>query len=126
MNVQIFFKKNLRYITIGLVALFFIKSFQSCSRNMKVSILEKEIVYIQDSLSNMYGVEKNNLVLELQKANDSIRELNYLIKLAETEKLAAEKRADAVQNTAERVRRNTTIKIENKNSEKDTISVKEN
>jgi len=126
MDTHQFFKKNLRYITIILLALFFVKSFQSCNRNMQVNSLKREIVYLNDSLSTAYGTEKTQLVLELQQANDSIKELNYLVKIAKTEKEAAEKRADAVQNTAERVRRNTTIKIENKNTEKDTISVEEN
>jgi len=125
MDVQQFFKKNLRYITLIILALFFIKSFQSCNRNMQVRKLEKEIVQLNDSLSTMHGTEKAFLIEQLEVAEDSIKELNYQVKLANAERDAANKRADAVQSTAERVRENTTIKIENK-SETDTVSVDNN
>jgi len=125
MDVQQFFKKNLRYITLIILALFFIKSFQSCNRNMQVRKLEKEIVQLNDSLSTMHGTEKAFLIEQLEVAEDSIKELNYQVKLSNAERDAANKRADAVQSTAERVRENTTIKIENK-SETDTVSVDNN
>ena len=123
MDVQHFFKKNLKYITLIILALFFIKSFQSCNRNMMVNKLEKEIIYLNDSLSTMHGSEKSQLLLELREANDSIQELNYELRLAQDRVDAANKRADAVQSTAERIRDNTTITIENK-SEEDSVSVK--
>lgn len=123
MDIQQFFKKNLRYIALILLALFFMKSFQSCNRNMTIKKMDKEIVHLNDSLSTMFGTEKETLILELQECKNANRELEYEKKLANAERDAANRRADAVQSTAEKIRDNTTIKIENKNSEKDTISV---
>jgi len=123
MDVQQFFKKNLKYIVLILLALFFIKSFQSCNRSMTIKKLDKEIVYLNDSLNIIHGTEKEALIIELRDCNALNKELEYEVKLANSERDAANKRADAVQSTAEKIRENTTIKIENKNSEKDTISV---
>jgi limonene-1,2-epoxide hydrolase len=121
MDIQEFFKKNIRYVALILLALFFVKSFQSCNRNMQVKKLEKEIVYLNDSLTNIHGSEKSDLLLELRVAEDSISELNYLVKIANSEKNAAERRAEAIQSTAEKIKGNTTIRIESR-SEKDSIS----
>ena len=122
MDVPTFFKKNLRYITIGLMLLFFIKSFQSCNRNMTIKKMDKEIVHLNDSLSTMFGTEKETLILELRACENDKQRLEYEVKLANSERDAANKRADAVQSTASKIRENTTIKIEN-NSSRDTISV---
>jgi len=123
MDVQVFFKKNLKYVALILLALFFIKSFQSCNRNMTIKKMDKEIVHLNDSLNVMFGTEKEALIIELRDCNAAKQELEYEVKLANAERDAADKRADAVQSTAEKIRDNTTIKIENKNSEKDTILV---
>jgi len=122
MDVQLFFRKNLRYIVLILLALFFVKSFQSCNRNMTIKKLDKEIVYLTDSLNTMHGTEKEALILQLTDCENVKRELEYEVKLANAEMDAANKRADAVQSTAEKIRKNTTIKIEN-NSAQDTVSV---
>jgi len=122
MDVQVFFKKNLKYVTLIFLALFFIKSFQSCNRNMTIKKMDKEIVYLNDSLNTMHGTEKEALIIELKNCNAAKQELEYEVKLANAEKESANKRADAVQSTAEKIRDNTTIKIENKSS-KDTISI---
>lgn len=123
MDVQQFFKKNLRWITLVILALFFIKSFQSCNRNMQVKKLTKENTYLVDSLTTMHATEKGAYLIQLQDCNNKVQELKYEVKLANSERDAANRRADAVQSTAEKIRDNTTIKIENKNSERDTISV---
>jgi len=122
MDVQVFFQKNLRIITIIVVALFFIKSFQSCNRNMTIKKMDKEIVHLNDSLSVMFGTEKETLVLQLKDCENTNQRLEYEVKLANSERDAADKRADAVQSTAEKIRENTTIKIEN-NSKEDTVSI---
>ena len=122
MDVQVFFKKNLKYVTLIFLALFFIKSFQSCNRNMTIKKMDKEIVYLNDSLNTMHGTEKEALIIELKNCNAAKQELEYEVKLANAEKESANKRADAVQSTAEKIRDNTTIKIENKSS-KDTVSI---
>ena len=122
MDVQQFFRKNLRYIALILLALFFVKSFQSCNRNMTIKKMDKEIVYLNDSLNTMHGTEKESLILQLSNCENGKQELEYEVKLANSERDAANKRADAVQSTAEKIRKNTTIKIEN-NSAQDTVSV---
>jgi hypothetical protein len=122
MNVEIYFQKNLKYITLIILALFFIKSFQSCNRNMSIRKLTKENTYLVDSLNVMHSTEKTQLIIELGEAKDSIQELNYEVKLAKNKEIQANKRADAVQSTAEKIRENTTIKIENK-SRTDTVSI---
>jgi len=122
MDVPTFFSKNLKWITLIVVALFFIKSFQSCNRNMTIKKMDKEIVHLNDSLSTMFGTEKETLVLRLMDCEDDIQRLEYEVKLANSERDAANRRADAVQSTAEKIRDNTTIKIENK-SDKDTVSI---
>lgn len=122
MNVETFFKKNLKYITLILLALFLIKSSQSCNRNMANKRLTKENTYLVDSLNTMHGTEKSQLLIELRDIQDSIQKLNYEVKLANAERDAANRRADAVQSTAEKIRENTSITIENK-SKTDTVSV---
>lgn len=125
MTAQDFFKKNLRYITIGLFVVFMLKSFQSCNRNMEVKKLTKENAYLVDSLNTMHSTEKATLLFQLEDCNDTRKQLEYEVKLANAGKVSANRRADAVQSTAEKVRDNTTttIKIENKNSKQDTISI---
>jgi len=122
MNVETFFKKNLKYITLILLALFFIKTSQSCNRGMANTRLEKENNYLVDSLTTMHATEKGVYIIQIQNCADKVKELEYEVKLANAERDAANKRADAVQSTASKIRENTTIKIENK-SEKDTVSV---
>jgi len=123
MNVQDFLKKNIRYVLILFIALFLLKSFQSCNRNMTIKKLNKEIVYLNDSLTNTLSQTRGDLLKKIQIANDSIKELNYEVKLAKTKEAYANDRANAVQSTASKIRENTTIKIEN-NSYKDSISIK--
>jgi hypothetical protein len=95
---------------------------------MEVKKLTKENTYLVDSLNTMYGTEKATLLFQLEDCNDARKQLEYEVKLANAGKVSANRRADAVQSTAEKVRDNTTttIKIENKNSEQDTISVDKN
>ena len=120
-----FLKKNLKYIVLILLALFFLKSFQGCNKNMTITKLNKEIVYLNDSLNLMHGTEKEALLIDLKDCKDSNRELQYEVKLANAERDAANRRASAIQSTAEKIRENTTIKIEN-NSSRDTVSIEDN
>ena len=122
MNVETFFKKNLKYITLILLALFFIKTFQSCNRNMANKRLTKENTYLVDSLTTMHYTEKSVYILQLQDCVDQVKELQYEVKLANAERDAANRRANAVQSTAEKIRENTSITIENKSKE-DTVSI---
>jgi len=90
---------------------------------MTIKKLNKEIVYLNDSLTNTLSQTRGDLLKKIQIANDSIKELNYEVKLAKTKEAYANDRANAVQSTASKIRENTTIKIEN-NSYKDSISIK--
>ena len=122
MNVETFFKKNLKYITLILLALFFIKTFQSCNRDMANTRLEKENTYLVDSLNTMHTTEKGAYLIQIQNCVDEVRRLEYEVKLANAERDAANRRANAVQSTAEKIRENTSITIENKSKE-DTVSI---
>ena len=120
---QSFIEKNLVYITIIVVFLFIFKTTQSCNRNMKNIKLTNDIEYLQDSLNIFHGSEKTLLLEQLDIADDSIKELNYELRLAKDRVDAANRRANAIQSTAEKIKDNTNITIENK-SEKDTVVVK--
>lgn len=118
-----FIEKNLKYIAIGLLLLFLFTKIQSCNRNMTINILNKDITQLKDSLNSFHNSEKTVLLNKLNIAKDSIKELNFEIRLAQDRAISADKRANAVQSTAEKIRDNTTINIENKNSKNDTITV---
>ena len=121
-----FLEKNLKYITIGIFVLFVFTKIQSCNRNMSNVILSKNIEQLNDSLNAFHNSEKTILLKQLSIAKDSISELNYEVRLAQDRASSADRRADAVQSTAEKIRDNTTINIENKNSREDTITVIKN
>jgi len=125
MNVEVFFNKNIKYIALILMFLLFIKTFQSCTRNMTIKRLNKEIIHIDDSLKTKHNIEKELLMLQLSKANDSIQNLNYRVKLGEDRVKGANRRADAVESTASKIKENitTTINIENK-SKTDSVYIK--
>ena len=123
-------KKNLRYITIVLLALFLIKTTQSCNRKMALSTQEKKLTAESDSLLAMKDqIILNNtfiidsLDIEVLTRDFMINDLTNDLKIAGVKVDAAEKRADAVQRTAERVKSNTIIQV--KGVERDTTT-KEN
>jgi len=122
MNTETFFSKNLKYIALILFALFLIKTTQSCNRGMANKKMVKENAYIVDSLNVIIDTDKGTYILQLEKCNDKVQELEYEVKLANSERDAANRRATAVQSTAEKIRENTSITIENK-SKTDTVSV---
>jgi hypothetical protein len=89
---------------------------------MEVKKLEKESTYLVDSLNNQWEAEKSAYILQIQDYSDEVQKLQYEVKLAESQKESADRRANAVQSTAEKIRKNTSITIENK-SVQDTVSV---
>lgn len=123
MTPQEFFKKNNKWILLAISVLFVVKSVQSCNRSMTIRTMETEIVNLNDSLSTMFGTEKETLLIQLRDCERENITLQHKVDLANTERDAANKRADAVQSTYEKTRANTTVTIENK-SEKDTVSIK--
>ena len=104
-------KKNLRWITIVFIALFFIKSFQSCSRKASLRIQEKKLTYICDSVTST----KNKLIDSLDKENLAkefmIKDLTMELKIAGIKVDEAQKRAEAIQKTASSIKSNTTIEV---------------
>jgi len=121
-------KKNLKYITIILLALFLIKNVQSCNRKMTIRIQEKNLTTNCDSLLNLKDkvISSKNLEIDsLERENLTkdfiIIDLTNELKIAGVKVDAAERRAEAVQRTAERVKTNTTIQI--KGAERDTSKI---
>jgi len=89
--------------------------------------MTNEITHLEDSLSSMYGTEKATLFLQLKDCNTEKTQLEYEVKLANSQRDGANKRADAVQSTAEKTRSNTTSTIVVKGAEEvvDTAKIKE-
>ena len=105
-------ERNLKYITIILCFLFLIKFFQGC---LVKSSYQKNLINVQknaDSISKTKDQQILVLQNQLSNANDSIKDLYYELKIQHIQVDAAEKRATAIQNTAEKIKTNTTIKIE--------------
>jgi len=123
---QQFFTKNMKWIALVLFILFLVKSVQSCNRDMQIRQLDTEIIHLNDSLSSTYGTEKETLLLQLRDCEKEKTQLEYEVKLANAATESANKRADAVQSTAEKTRSNTTSTIVVKGAEevKDSTEVK--
>ena len=122
-------RKNLKYITIILLALFLVKNTQSCNRKMSMRIMEKNLTAECDSLLNdknqvisSQSIEIDSLKAEIITRDYMIKDLTTDLKIAGVRVDEAQRRADAVQRTAERVKSNTTIEI--KGAEQDTSKIK--
>lgn len=124
-------KKNLRYVSLVLLALFLLKNIQSCNRKMALKVVERNLTEECDSITT----EKNNIILEKDLIIDSleneiitkdfmIKDLTSDLKVAGVRVDAAERRADAVQKTAESIKANTTIEV--KGVERDTTKKESN
>jgi len=111
-------KKNLKYIAIVFLALFLIKTVQSCNRKMSLKIVERNLTTNYDSIV----LEKNTIIdsleTEILTRDFIIKDQINDLKIAGVKVDEAQRRADAVQRTAEKIRTNTTIEI--KGAEKDT------
>jgi hypothetical protein len=113
-----FLKKNLRWIAIVLLFLLIIKSFQSCVRQTSMNRMEKRLNAQCDTLSRGLSHKIDSLSKEINAKDYMIRDLTFELKLAGVKVDEAQKRAEAIQSTAEKVRSNTTIKIENEKDKK--------
>ena len=89
---------------------------------MATKRIVKENAYVVDSLNAIIDTDKGTYIMQLEDCNDKVQELEYEVKLANAERDAANRRANAVQSTAEKIRENTSITIENKSKE-DTVSI---
>ena len=123
-------KRNLKYITLILIALLVISKIQSCNRKMGTRIKEKNLTAECDSVINQRNliIENKNLIIdslesEVLTRDFEIMDLERDLEIAGIKVNAAERRADAVQRTAERVKSNTTIEI--RGAEKDTTANKQ-
>ncbi|HPI81810.1 MAG TPA: hypothetical protein PK122_01055 [Candidatus Paceibacterota bacterium] len=122
-------KKNLKWITLALVFLFFIKSFQSCNRKATIRIQNKNLSEQCDSLLQIKDqiIKEKNFIIdsldnEILTREFLIKDLTTDLKIAGIKVDEAQRRAEAVQRTAERIRTNTTIEI--KGAERDTLNKK--
>ena len=120
-------RRNLKYITLIFIALFLIKTTQSCNRKMSLRVVEKNLTEERDSLlldkdKIIYSKDLiiDSLVTENLTKEFVIKDLENDLEIAGVRVNAAERRADAVQRTAEKVKSNTTIEI--KGAERDTTT----
>lgn len=115
-------KKNQKWIMLILTILFVFKFVQSCNRGMTINTKEKNYTYEIDSITNMYEniielqeLNCNELVDSLVKENITkdyiITDLNAELKVAGVKVNEAQRRADAIQKTAESIKANTTIEV---------------
>lgn len=100
MKLKQFFEKYNKQIVLVLFFLLVIKSFQSCNRKNEVQTVTNKMEGVKDSLDS-----------RLSAMHDTIVNLRYDLKLANFSVESAEKRAEAIQSTAEKTTRNTTIQI---------------
>ena len=115
---QQFFSKNMKWIVLVLFILFMVKSVQSCNRNMTITQLDTEITHLNDSLSTMYGTEKETLLLQLRGCEGDKAQLEYEVKLLKAAKESADRRAAAAESNnksamemAGKIKTNTTIEV---------------
>ena len=119
------FKKNKNYVILALGILFLYKSVQSCNRGTSLSIKEKkfkeekeQLIKFKDSIIITKVLTIDSLEDQIIQRNMLIKDLSNELKIAGVRASEAQKRADAVQRTAEKIKANTTISIVNK---RDTI-----
>jgi len=117
MTPQQFFDKNLKWFTLVLFILLLFKSVQSCNRNTIKSMSEKQYVHQIDSLKKLH-------IDYREDAQDSIKRLNFELRLATEKTKSANEKATAVQNAVEKLKSNTTITVKGVEVVKDTIKRK--
>ena len=115
-------KKNKNYIILFLSILFLYKSVQSCNRGTTIDIREKKhkneikmLIAKNDSILKKQEFIIDSLKNEIINRNMLLKDLSNELKIAGVKATEAQKRADAVQRTAEKIKANTTIEIINKN-----------
>jgi hypothetical protein len=106
-------KKNLRWIAMVLLFLFLIKSVQSCVQKSSIIRIKKNLTAQCDTIKQKNVVIIDSLKKEILTKDFIIQDLTFELKIAGVKVDEAQKRADAVQRTAEKVKSNTTIEIKN-------------
>jgi hypothetical protein len=114
-----FFEKNMKWFALALLFLLLFKSTQSCNRKMKLNMSSGQYIEQIDSLKTLYNTYRED-------TQDSIKKLNFELKLASEHANAADQRANAVQSAVEKIKSNTTTTVVVKGAEevKDTIRKK--
>lgn len=95
-----FISKNLKWITLGLLLLFMFKFIQSCNRGTEVGIQKAK-----------YEIRVDSLTKQTQIYQDSVKQLNFELKIANNSALSANEKAAAVQSAVEKLKSNTTITV---------------
>ena len=110
---QEFFEKNIKWFALVFFILFLFKSVQSCNRNMGTTIKTKKDSHTIDSLSKeVYNLSSENKELKLQ--------LNF-----QKERVGeANKRAEAIQSVAEKIKSNTTTTVNIRGAQIDSTKKK--
>jgi len=108
---QQFFDKNIKWFALALLFLLAFKSVQSCNRKILLNTGSKQYIEQIDSLKNLQT-----------ESLDSIKKLNFELKLATERVKSADERATAVQSAVEKIKSNTTTTVVVKGAEevKDT------
>ena len=107
-----FFSKNMKWFALALLFLFLFKTTQSCNRKMKLNMGSKQYIEQIDSLKNLYTNYR-------EETQDSIKKINFELKLAKEQTKAANDRASAVQSAVEKLKSNTTITVKGAEEVKD-------
>jgi len=105
------FERNLQTLFFVAIALFMIQSFRGCLNTSSLEREIKQINHVNDSISTQKDQEYQELSELLDQSQDENQRLIYELKIAGVKADEAEKRASAIQRTAERIRQNTTIEI---------------
>jgi len=95
-----FISKNLKWITLGLLLLFMFKFIQSCNRGTEIGIQKAN-----------YEIKVDSLTREAKIYVDSVKQLNFELKIANNKALSADEKAAAVQSAVEKLKSNTTITV---------------
>jgi hypothetical protein len=114
---QQFFSKNMKWFALALLCLLIVGSVRSCNHNMGARITEKEYKHTIDSLTKKYDI------LE-KESSAAIKQLEFQLKLESKKAEDADKRADAIQSVAEKIKSNTTTTVNVRGAQIDTMKRK--
>jgi hypothetical protein len=105
------FERNWKHILIAVSVLFLFQSMRGCLNSTEHRIEMKKIEAERDSVYQVKDQQIVELQNLLEDAQDIIQEQSYELKLAGVKAEEADKRAQAIQETAAKIKQNTTIEI---------------
>lgn len=117
MTPQQFFSKYMKWFALALLCLLVFSSVRTCNRNMGTRLSEKEYKYTIDSLTKKYDI------LE-EESSAAIKQLEFQLKIESKKAEDADKRADAIQSVAEKIKSNTTTTVNVRGAQIDTAKRK--